>query len=161
VFKMFITYEYYTETYKGDKLTQEQFAKQAPKACSLISDATMLRISDSTINNYPLQIIDVVKRCACDLSEKYYDFDQIYNNITNVVSGKSNGNVLFERSGLAEIRYGYSEGIIKKFTDPVEFKRFLLDTIHEYLSPQLVNGIVYNLTSKVMSNSKCCLCSII
>lgn len=158
---MFVDYQFYTTVYLGNKLTESQFNKQAFKACNLITDETMTRVTDLTINNYPGELVEIIKKCACDLAEKYDDYDKIYNNIVSTASGNNSSNVLSEKSGLAEVRYGYSEGVIKKFSDPKTFNAFLLETLREYLRPRLINGVVYNLTSKILHHYSCGCCNII
>lgn len=157
---MFIDYDYYKNIYNGNKISKDGFNKQAIKACNLISDETMTRVNDLTIDNYPLALINVIKTCACELAEKYSDYDKIYSNIVGISSGNNQGNLKSESAGYAKIEYGYSEGILKKFSSPSAFKEFLLETIHDYLRPQQIDGIVWNLTSKVLKNGPCC-CNII
>ncbi len=158
---MFVDYSFYTDVYLGSKLTSTEFQKQAFKACNLITDETMTRVTDSTINNYPSELVEIIKKCACDLAEKYNDYDKIYDNIVSTASGNNSSNVLSEKSGLAEVRYGYSEGVIKMFSDPKTFNKFILETLRDYLRPRLINGVVYNLTSKILHHSVCGCCNII
>ena len=73
---MFVDYSFYTDVYLGSKLTSTEFQKQAFKACNLITDETMTRVTDSTINNYPSELVEIIKKCACDLAEKYNDYDK-------------------------------------------------------------------------------------
>ena len=147
---IFIDFNYYSNIFHGNILTSQNFNKYASKACNYISAETMDRIKDSTINAYPQELITDIKDCACDLAEKFYDYDKIYKNAINLSSGESNSNVK---------SYGSSDSLIKSFSDPKYFNKYLLDTLHAYIYPRCVNGITYNLTSKVIH--KCCFCNIL
>ena len=156
---IFIDFNYYQNNYHGDILTSQNFNKYASKACNYISSETMDRIKDTTINAYPQELVNDIKDCACDLAEKFYDYDKIYKNAINLSSGESNSNVKSEKAGEVSITYGSSDSLIKSFSDPKYFSKYLLDTLHAYIYPRCVNGITYNLTSKVIH--KCCFCNII
>ena len=73
---MFIDFNYYQNNYHGDALTEQNFNKYASKACNYISAETMDRIKDTTINAYPQILINDIKDCACDLAEKFNDYDK-------------------------------------------------------------------------------------
>ena len=138
VVNIFVDFNYYQNNYRGNILTEQNFTKYASRACNYIS---------------------TLKDCACDLAEKFYDYDRIYQNAIKVSSGESNSNVKSERAGEVSITYGSSDSLIKSFSDPKYFNKYLLDTLHAYIYPRCVNGITYNLTSKVIH--KCCFCNII
>lgn len=156
---IFIDFNYYQNNYNGNTLTSQNFNKYASKACNYISSETMDRIKDTTINAYPQELVNDIKDCACDLAEKFYDYDKIYKNAINLSSGESNSNVTSEKSGEVSITYGRSDSLIKNFSDPKYFKSYLEATLHAYIYPKCINGITYNLTSKIIH--KCRFCNII
>lgn len=156
---IFIDFNYYSNTFHGNILTSQNFNKYASKACNYISAETMDRIKDSTINAYPQELVNDIKDCACDLAEKFYNYDKIYKNAINLSSGESNSNVKSERAGEVSITYGRSDSLIKNFSDPKYFKSYLEATLHAYIYPKCIHGITYNLTSKIIH--KCRFCNII
>lgn len=159
VVNIFVDFNYYQNTYRGDILTEQNFTKYASKACNYISAETMDRIKDSTISSYPQILIDDIKNCACDLAEKYYDYDKVYHNIINISSGESNSNIKSEKSGEVSITYGVSDNLIKNFSDPKYFNKYLAETLHAYIYPRCINGVTYNLTSKIIRD--CIFCNLI
>ena len=159
VINIFVDYNYYVDIYHGNILTQSNFNKYAKKACNFISSNTLDRINDSTINSYPSELVGDIKDCACDLAEKFYDYDKIYKNAVNLSSGESNSNIKSEKAGEVSITYGSSDSLIKSFSDPKYFKSYLEETLHAYIYPKCINGITYNLTSKIIH--KCRFCNII
>lgn len=156
---MFIDFNYYKNNYHGDALTEQNFNKYASKACNYISAETMDRIKDTTINAYPQILINDIKDCACDLAEKFNDYDRIYQNAVKLSSGESNSNIKSEKAGEVSITYGSSDSLIKSFSDPKYFDSYLRETLHAYIYPRCINGITYNLTSKILH--KCTFCNII
>lgn len=153
---MFIDYEFYTTTYGGTDLTSGEFTKYAQKACRYISAETMDRITDTKITNYPEEIQTDVKLCACALAEKYKALDKIESNIFESASGSKGSTIKSEKSGQASIEYGSSDSIINSFKDPNSFKKYLKKTFSEYICPKEVNGITYNLASKVLRPCRSC-----
>lgn len=145
---MFIDYNYYKNTY-GGLLTESEFNKQAPKACNYITQQTMTRINDQSLNSYPSQIIDQVKRCACNLTDDYSAIEK-----ARVAAMASGGQISHERAGEVSVTYG-SKTIL---SDPTVADEYLLTTIKQYLGLIRVDGRIYNLLSKVLRerNHNCC-----
>lgn len=152
---MFVDYNYYINDFHGTLLDQNNFEKYAFKACSYITNETMSRIIDSTINSYPKPLVDDIKMCACDLAEIFHDKDKIYRNAINISSEKNN-NITSERAGEVSVSYGSSDSLISKFSDPKYFNNYLRETVKSWLYPRVINGIVYNITSKIINNCKFC-----
>lgn len=149
---MFIDYNYYKNTY-GGSLTESEFNKQAPKACNYITQQTMTRITDQSLNSYPPQIIDTVKRCACNLTDDYSAIEK-----ARISAMSSGGQISHERAGEVSVTYG-SKTIL---SDPTVADEYLLTTLRQYLGLINVNGKIYNLLSKVLieRDHNCC-CGII
>lgn len=153
---MFVDFSFYTTVYGGSDLTEQEFAKYAQKACRYVSAETMDNITDIKILNYPLEIQNDLKLCACDLAEKYKKFDKIESNIFESASGEKGSTIKSEKSGQASIEYGSSDSVINYFKDPNSFKKYLKKTFSEYIYPKEVNGITYNLASKVLRHCREC-----
>lgn len=155
---MFVDYSYY-QSWGGTKLTQSQFNKEAFKACNYITQETMTRIDDNSIGAYPIEIQELAKRCACDLAEKYFDYDQVYENQVKMAKGESAGIKKSEKSGQVSVEYQVMSGSSKNISDLNVFKGILRDTLMQYLGLKQINGTVWNLTSKVINSrcSSCCL----
>lgn len=153
---MFVDYAFYTTTYGGTDLTSGEFNKYAQKSCRYISAETMDRITDTKITHYPSEIQTDVKLCACALAEKYKALDKIESNIFESAAGSKGTTIKSERSGQASIEYGSSDSIINAFKDPNTFKKYLKKTFSEYIYPKEVNGITYNLASKVLRPCREC-----
>lgn len=156
---MFVDYNYYVNTWGGTKLSSSEFNKEAFKACNYITQETMGRIDDSSIGAYNSEIKELVKKCACDLAEKYYDYEKVYENQMKMAKGESAGIKKAEKSGQVSVEYQSISGNAKIFSDPGMFKSILKDTLMQYLGIKIIDGVVYNLTSKVISSS-CRSCSL-
>lgn len=147
---MFIDFNYYKNTY-GGTLTEAEFNKQAPKACNYITQQTMTRITDTSLNTYPSQIIDQVKRCACNLTDDYSAIERARKEA--LISG---GQLRAEKAG--EVSVSYESKTI--LSEPAVADEYLLTTLRQYLGLIEVNGEIYNLLSKVLRERNCC-CGII
>ena len=147
---MFIDFNYYKNTY-GGTLTEAEFNKQAPKACNYITQQTMTRITDISLNTYPSQIIDQVKRCACNLTDDYSAIERARKEA--LISG---GQLRAEKAGEVSVTYE-SKTIL---SEPAVADEYLLTTLRQYLGLIEVNGKIYNLLSKVLRDRNCC-CGII
>lgn len=156
---MFIDYNYYVVSYGGTKLAASNFQKFAEKSCRLITDETMTRVDDGTINNFPSQLVDNIKKCACDLSERYYDYEKICDNAIKIASGESTA-IKSEKAGYAAVEYVSLSDLVKDYANPGTFNQLLRSTLRLYLGPQRINGVVWNLMSKVIKDS-CCNCNLI
>lgn len=149
---MFIDFNFYKNTY-GGSLTESEFNKQSPKACNYITQQTMTRITDQTLNSYPSEIIDIVKRCACNLVDDYSAIEK-----ARITAMSSGGQISHERAGEVSVTYG-SKTIL---SDPSVANEYLLTTLKQYLGLIRVDGKIYNLLSKVLREEthNCC-CGII
>lgn len=68
---MYVTYEYYTDTFGGTAISSESFNKYERKARVSLDNFTFDRIkNDETL------IDDNVKDCMCEMMEKAYSIDQ-------------------------------------------------------------------------------------
>ena len=156
---MFIDYSYYLNEY-GGSLTSDEFQKSAFKACSYISANTMDRVDDYKITLLPEKLIEQVKKCACALSEYFDKFEKIINNSLNIDSGESKGNIRSEQAGQVSVSYGDNSSFTKDYLNPNYRDLLLKSVLNTYLYPMEINGKIWNLTSKVISN-RCRRCSLI
>ena len=156
---MFIDYSYYLNEY-GGSLTSDEFQKSAFKACSYISANTMDRVDDYKITLLPEKLIEQVKKCACALSEYFDKFEKIINNSLNIASGESKGNIRSEQAGQVSVSYGDNSSFTKDYLNPNYRDLLLKSVLNTYLYPMEINGKIWNLTSKVISN-RCRRCSLI
>lgn len=156
---MFIDYSYYLNEY-GGSLTSDEFQKSAFKACSYISANTMDRVDDYKITLLPEKLIEQVKKCACALSEYFDKFEKIINNSLNIASGESKGNIRSEQAGQVSVSYVDSSSFTKDYLNPNYRDLLLKSVLNTYLYPMEINGKIWNLTSKVISN-RCRSCSLI
>lgn len=155
---MFVDYEYYTDSFKGSFLTEEEFDKYAENACMQITTSTLSRVTDSTINSYPSELMVRIKNCACVLSEWGKRFDKA---LDTLYGGAIDG------TGIAKSK---SAGAVSVTYDTSFSLNYLLDTqnqskivgfvIKSHLSPICINGTFYNLLSKVLGSSRNTNCSI-
>lgn len=154
---MFVDFNYYTTVYGGTLLTESEFNKEAFKACNYITQATLLRVTDSTINLFPNEVITNIKKCACHLAEDYSYIEKIRSNsLESAAQGKSG--IKSETSGQVSVSYSDSSTTQKMFFDPKFIDEYLKTTLMQYLGPINVNGVIYNLISKVLSDDNCCCC---
>lgn len=154
---MFIDYTFYTTVYGGTGLTSQEFTKYAQKACRYISAETMDRVTDTKITKYPLELQNDIRLCACEIAEKYKMLDKIEDNILKSASGEKGTTIKSEKSGQASIEYGSSDAIINTFKDPTSFKKYIYKIFSEYIYPKEINGVMWNLASKVLPECRECM----
>lgn len=152
---MFVDFAYYTDVYGGSLLSEQEFNKNAFKACVFITQATLLRVTDSSVNSFPNEVITCIKKCACHLAEDYSYIEKIVTNSLEAASQGKSG-IKSESAGQVSVSYSDSEQTRKMFFDPKFVNEYLKTTLMQYLGPINVNGVIYNLLSKVISNNNCC-----
>lgn len=154
---MFVDYEYYTEEYKGNSLTETEFNKYAKKACMKITTSTMSRVTDGTINKYPSELIDNIKDCACAITEWIKKFEVA---LDNIIKDNNEGIVKSKTAGAVTISYDTSQ-TASYLLDMGKQEQIIKSVINSYLSARCINGVFYNLLSKnLCSSSNCVTCRI-
>lgn len=153
---MFVDYEYYTNSFGGTALTETEFNKYTPNACMKITTSTMSRVTDSTINSYPSELVSRIKDCACMLSEWEQKFDKALNTLSN---GITDGIAKSKSAGAVSVTYDTSLSI-NYLLDTQNQNKIVNSVINSYLAPAWINGIFYNLLSKVLSSPKNADCNI-
>lgn len=153
---MFIDFNYYTTVFGGTVLTEVNFSRHASKACDYISNATMLRVTDQTIGSFPNELVTRIKKCACDIAESLYYFDQIKRKeLVESADNAGIGKIRNKKAGQVSVTWFYGSS---NYSDSKYKESYLKDILMEYLSPVKIDGVIWNLTSKVMSNHRhhCC-----
>lgn len=153
---MFVDYEYYTENFKGTSLSEEEFNKYIKNACMKITTSTLSRVTDSSINSYPSELVSRIKDCACSLSEWEQKFDKALETLS---SGITNGIAKSKSAGAVSVTYDTSFSL-NYLLDTQNQNKIVNSVINLYLSPICINGTFYNLLSKVVSSPKNTNCSI-
>lgn len=149
---MFVDYNYYKNNFKGNSLTDEEFNKYGNLACMDITANTLSRVTDSTINNYPQELIARIKSCACAISECNKMFDDSLNSLTSSSDGrKTEGIVRSKTAGSVSVTYD-TDLSAKYFLDREKQEKIKQSILRLYLSPICINGKMYNLLSKVMDS---------
>lgn len=150
---MFVDYEFYKNNYGGEILSENDFNREAPKSCNFISQNTMLRVSDDTINSLPIPLIDTIKRCACNLAESYYYFDKI--RLKSLVDASSNNVGKIQRKSAGQVSISYFD-TAKDLSSDKEKNDYLISILKDYLGLVKIGGTTWNLLSKVL-NQSCCI----
>ena len=153
---MFVDYEYYTENFKGTSLSEEEFNKYIKNACMKITTSTLSRVTDSSINSYPSELVSRIKDCACSLSEWEQKFDKALEALSN---GITNGIAKSKSAGAVSVTYDTSFSL-NYLLDTQNQNKIVNSVINLYLAPICINGTFYNLLSKVISSTKNTNCSI-
>lgn len=67
---IYATYEYYTDAYFGNTLTEKEFPKYAKRASAEIDHVTFGRLSNIPDDKIP----DAVRDAVCDVAEKLHQY---------------------------------------------------------------------------------------
>lgn len=153
---MFVDYEYYRDSFGGTSLTETEFNKYVPNACMKITTSTLSRVTDSTINSYPSELVTRIKNCACSLSEWEQKFDKALNTLS---SGITDGIAKSKSAGAVSVTYDTSFSL-NYLLDTQNQSKIVNSVVNSYLAPICINGTFYNLLSKVLSSPKNTNCSI-
>lgn len=149
---MFVDYAFYQNTYGGEILSESEFNREAPKACNFISQNTMLRVTDGTINSFPNVLIETIKKCACNLSENYNYFDKIRLKSLTDASNNNVGNIQRKSAGQVSISYFDTA---KDLSSNKTKNDYLISILNDYLGLVKIDGVIWNLLSKVLNQNRC------
>lgn len=103
-------YQFYTDSFFGDVLTNDNFDRLASRASDFMDTVTFKRL----VNGLPSDEWDAgrVKKCACAMAETYYYLDLAQKNANaSVVGGSSSGNSGESGSGAIKSVSSGSESI--------------------------------------------------
>lgn len=150
---MLVDYSFYTDIYKGNQIEENEFDKYIRKASNVISRYTFDRVKENTINKFPIELIENIKMCICELAE----FEKSVYNINSISNGSNNNaldNSLFikeKRAGAVSISMDTSvtSNILKQYTSTSSKSEKYKSILNDYLYPQKINGLYYNLLSWV------------
>ncbi len=133
----YIDYEYYSNTFGGSLIPEEEFEKMATKA----SNAVRLRIFNRDITGNE----SAVKNCTCEVAEIIYKNNQLKSNyqemIENISSGNSAGIVTSEKVGDYSVsKASLSMSELKDLCSDSELQAQINDEISSSL---LFTGLLY------------------
>ena len=149
---MYTTFEFYRDVYYGNKLEEKDFNKVIPKAESIIARYTFDNVTEAKINRYPKELIEKIKRCACELSDFCNDVDKVN---SEILSNNNGGLGLIKSKKAGEVTVSYStSNFLTSYIRPNNIKVKYKSILNDYLYPQCIGGKFYNLLSWV-TNSVC------
>lgn len=159
---MFVDYDYYKNKFKGTVLTEDNFNRYGNLACIEITTSTLSRVTDGTINNYPMELITRIKDCACAIAEYKNRFDDAFNSVTSLSSGnKTEGIIKSKTAGAVSVNYDTTT-TVSYLLDNQKQRSIINSLLCTYLSPVCIGGLSYNLLSKLIGNHNTCrTCNII
>lgn len=129
----FTTYEFYSNTYHGDSVSEPSFAKWLVRATDKLQAICYGRIDEKALVEYPEQIA----KATCALIDAMY----LLNDATVNKNSAEYGNVKSMSSGGQSISFGTNETVIDKaIGDTKEKERYLYDTVADYLGG---TGLMY------------------
>lgn len=149
---MFVDYAFYKNNYGGEILSESEFNREAPKACNFISQNTMLRVTDDTINSFPNALIETIKKCACNLSENYYYFDKI--RLKSLIDASSDNLGKIQRKSAGQVSISYFD-TSKDLSSDKSKNNYLISILNDYLGLIKIDGKIWNLLSKVLDQNCC------
>lgn len=147
-------YEYYKTQFKGSDLTEEEFEKYGNLACMEITTNTLSRVTDSTLGNYPKELVSRIKDCACSIADYRKMFDNVFKSAASSQSGSGSGIVRSKSVGAVSVSYDTSQ-TASYLLDPAKQKQLICSVLRLYLSPVCFGGVMYNLLSKNLNFRGC------
>jgi hypothetical protein len=158
---MFVDYNFYTDIFKSTSLSEDSFYKFGNAACIYISNKTLSRITDSSIERFPNEVKERTRLCACALIEYLALVEETKKNIganleTNLEEG--GGNIKSKTAGRVSITYDNS--ISQNLISGENREKEMQTILNLYLSPIRVGTTYYNLLAKAVPGGRCRECSI-
>lgn len=137
-------------------LTETEFNYYGGMACTKISASTLDRVTDGTINSYPPSLVTNIKNCACSLAQWFKRFENALDSATNAIgSSQTEGIVKSKSAGAVSITYD-TASTISFFLDPKNQNQTIDSVLRSFLYPQCVDGTLYNVLSKNLSDKQQC-----
>jgi hypothetical protein len=128
------TYEFYTDTYYGDTVSETDFPKWLSKATDMLDFLTYGNINDVSIVGFEVK----VQKAVCALMDEMFKVEQAKD---NTVTGEYAGNVKSRSSGGESITYNDVQTVYTKAISDEKAKQTLFyDTVREYLTG---TGLLY------------------
>lgn len=151
---MIIDYEFYTNIYQGNKLTEDNFNKYIGKGLNIISRYTMDRVRENTINSFPQPLLDNIKKCACELAEFMYDVSRLESlGVSSALAEDTLAQKPIKSMSAGAVSYtidtNLSNNISKDYIDRKSINNRYRTILNEYLYPQCIGCEYYNLLSWV------------
>lgn len=101
---MYVSFDYYKNTYLGTKLSEDIFPKFAEKGERYIEKCTFNRINEDTFNTFPEKIQTLIKKCVCELSDAMFDTSKM-NDLIISSGQESSGIVKSKTAGAVSVTY--------------------------------------------------------
>lgn len=149
---MYVSFDYYKNTYGGTKLTEDVFPKFAEKGERYIQRGTFNRVSEDTFNTFPEKIQTLIKKCVCNLAEAMFDTSKM-NDLIISSGQESSGIVKTKTAGAVSITYDTTAFTSKYLSDEAISNRYN-GILKEYLYSQYIDGKYYNFLSKVEAQNR-------
>ena len=153
--RVFVDYSYYVDDFGGTKLSEEEFNKYGNAGCMEITANTLSRVSDSTINGYPIELISRIKNCACTIAEYLKTFHDAFDAMAGSSGEIAQGIAKSKTAGAVSVTYD-TAAAVSYLLDPVKQKNIIQSVLNIYLSPVCIGGVFYNLLSKVLDTHGIC-----
>lgn len=144
---MYVSFDYYKNTYLGTKLSEDIFPKFAEKGERYIEKCTFNRINEDTFNTFPEKIQTLIKKCVCELSDAMFDTSKM-NDLIISSGQESSGIVKSKTAGAVSLTYDTTAFTSKYLSEEAVANRYN-DILQDYLYPQYIDGKYYNFLSKV------------
>lgn len=130
---MYADYTYYTEVFKGNLLTTENFDTYSVKASAYIDYITLKKaIKGITIPTFEKDI----RMCTCALAEQYYKNEVEENRISDQKS-KIEGNEVISSETIGKQSISYQKLDVDKRTQSEresEYNKLLKKVVYQYLA---------------------------
>ncbi|MDL2276380.1 hypothetical protein LJC02_01880 [Breznakia sp. OttesenSCG-928-G09] len=136
---MYADYGFYTDTYKGNLLTAENFETYSVRAKTYIDYITLKKAIKGFSNPF---IKDDISMCACALAEQYYKYDEELKNLKLIKDKIANGEVVSSET-LGKQSVSYQKIDVDKRTESdykKENDKLIKCIVNQYLS---LTGLLY------------------
>jgi len=128
------TYEFYTDTYYGDTVSETDFPKWLSRATDMLDYLTYGNINDDSIVGFE----NKVQKAICALMDEMFKVAQAK---INASAGQFEGNIKSRSSGGESISYGDVQTVYTKaLADNKATIALYYDTVKEYLTG---TGLLY------------------
>lgn len=129
----YTTFEFYTNSYYGDSISESLFPKWNDRASDKLDSLTYKHINVDSIKEFDLQI----QKATCALMDLMYQIDVA----TKTATAKDDTNAKSKSSGGESITFGDSDTLVTKvLSDKAAQDRLMYDTIAEHLAE---TGLLY------------------
>lgn len=136
---MYADYTYYTDEFKGNLLTAENFEQYEAKAARYIDYVTLNKAKKGYDNPF---IKTSIQNCACALAEEYYKIDE-YEKQLQLLKDKVNNGEAISSETIGKQSLSYQKIDIDKksqYERSEENKKIISNVVNSHL---LITGLLY------------------